>query len=133
MLESSGSIDETEGHNQPLKRTIAHAEHGFPFITFADADKVVSMVEVNLGIDLGTARRVKKVGNEQKGVTVFLGDLVETSEVDTEMKRTIFFTNKDNGGSMGGGRRMDDTIGQVLIEKLVEHFKLNRGQRIYNT
>jgi hypothetical protein len=42
------------------------------------------MSEVNLRIDPSFSRRVKEVGNERKRVSVFLGDLVETTEIDTE-------------------------------------------------
>ena len=46
----------------------------------------VSMLEINLGIDLGTAWNIQQVRDTGKGVVVFLCDLVESSEVNAKMK-----------------------------------------------
>ena len=47
-LESCRSICQAKGHDIPLKGTIPCAEHGFPFITFCNADQMVCMAEINL-------------------------------------------------------------------------------------
>ncbi|KIM55473.1 hypothetical protein SCLCIDRAFT_134567 [Scleroderma citrinum Foug A] len=60
-LESHGSIGQAEGHDIPLEETIPHVEHGFPFITFCNADQVVCMVEIDLRVDLGLARGIEEV------------------------------------------------------------------------
>jgi hypothetical protein len=62
-LESRRSIGEAKGHNQPLVRTVARAEGGFPFITIGDANKVVRMSKVDFGIDFGMARGIEEVGD----------------------------------------------------------------------
>ena len=60
-LKSRGSICQAEGHDIPLKGTIPHAERGFPFITFCNADQVVCVAEINLRVDLGLARGIEEV------------------------------------------------------------------------
>ncbi|KIM67427.1 hypothetical protein SCLCIDRAFT_107934, partial [Scleroderma citrinum Foug A] len=76
-LESCGSVCQAKGHDIPLEGTILlmfhvhctkrvwcvtpHVEHGFPFITFCNADQVVHVVEINLRVDLGLARGIEEV------------------------------------------------------------------------
>ena len=57
-VESCRSICQAKGHHIPLEGTIPHAERGFPFITFCNADQVVCMAEINLRVDLGLARGI---------------------------------------------------------------------------
>ena len=57
-VESHRSICQAKGHDIPLEGTIPHAERGFPFITFCNADQVVCMAEINLRVDLGLARGI---------------------------------------------------------------------------
>ncbi|KIM55585.1 hypothetical protein SCLCIDRAFT_134350 [Scleroderma citrinum Foug A] len=60
-LESHGSICQAKGHDIPLEGPIPCVEHGFPFITFCNADQVVHVVEINLRVDLGLARGIEEV------------------------------------------------------------------------
>ena len=39
------------GHYKPLERPVSGLEGGFPFITISNMDKVVGMLQVNLGVD----------------------------------------------------------------------------------
>ena len=57
-VESHRSICQAKGHDIPLEGTIPHAERGFPFITFCNADQVVCVAEINLRVDLGLARGI---------------------------------------------------------------------------
>ena len=52
-LETHRGIGEPLGHHQPLERPIPGPESGLPFIAIGDADKVVGMSQVDLGIDPG--------------------------------------------------------------------------------
>ena len=70
----------------PLKGTIAGSECGFPFVAFSNLDKVIGMLEIYGGVNLGFACSGQWVGDEQKQILVLLGDLVKTSEVNTEME-----------------------------------------------
>ena len=56
-------------------------EHGFPFITVRNMDEVIGMSEINGGIDMGFTHSGKEVGNERKGISVFFGYFIETSEI----------------------------------------------------
>ncbi|KIO14824.1 hypothetical protein M404DRAFT_119567, partial [Pisolithus tinctorius Marx 270] len=58
-LESHRHVSQTKWHYPPLIRTITSAESRFPFISVCDADQMVGMVEVNLGIDFSMAWRVE--------------------------------------------------------------------------
>ncbi|KIM62628.1 hypothetical protein SCLCIDRAFT_119198, partial [Scleroderma citrinum Foug A] len=75
-LESHGSICQAEGHDIPLEGTILRVEHGFPFITFGNADQVVRMAEINLRVDLGLARGIEEIRDKGKWIVVFLSQLV---------------------------------------------------------
>src|SRR5207245_2304131 len=86
-LESSRGVSEAEGHHQPLIGAIVHAEGGLPLIARGDADEVVGVVEIDLGIYFGFGRRVEEVGDERKGILIFLGDFVEAMVVYTEAER----------------------------------------------
>ena len=46
------------GHHQPLERPILGLEGGLPFVAIGDADKVIGMSQVNLGIDPALARSI---------------------------------------------------------------------------
>ena len=61
---------------------------------------MISVVEVDLGVDTSLARSIEEVRNEQKGIAVFLGNVVQSSEVDTEAERTILFANKEDWSTM---------------------------------
>ena len=54
-LETRQGIGEPLGHHQPLERPIPGPEGGLPFVAIGDADEVVGMSQVNLGIDPGLA------------------------------------------------------------------------------
>jgi hypothetical protein len=65
MLESSRSIGQSERHNEPFKRAIASAERGLPFISRANANKMISVAKVDLRVDAGLARTVQEVRNKR--------------------------------------------------------------------
>ena len=88
-LESSGGISEAKGHHQPLIGAVACAEGSLPLIARSNVDKVVGMVEINFGIYFGFGRRVEEVGDEGKGILIFLGDFVEATVVYTEAERAV--------------------------------------------
>ena len=48
----------------------------FPFITFGYAYKMISMSKIKFGIDTSGVCGVKEIGNEWKGITVFLRYIV---------------------------------------------------------
>ena len=52
-LETRQGIGEPLRHHQPLKRPVPGPESGLPFVAIGDADEVVGMSQVDLGIDPG--------------------------------------------------------------------------------
>ena len=52
-LETRRGVGEPLGHHKPLERPISSPEGGFPFVTIGNADKVVGMSQVDLGVDPG--------------------------------------------------------------------------------
>jgi len=65
------------------------------------------MPEINLGVDSCLSWCIQEVRNEWKWISVFLGNLVEASEINTESKRAVFLPNKEDRCSMGRVGWMD--------------------------
>jgi len=57
---------------------------------------VVASVEVELGVDFCTAKLVKEVGDKRDWVPILPSDLVEVSEVNTELQDAILLLSKEN-------------------------------------
>jgi len=124
VLERSRSIGKSERHNKPFIGAIVSVEGSFPFITRSDADQMVCMSEIDLGIDGRVAGTIKEVGDEWKWITIFFGDFIETTEVHTKMERSILFLDKKDWSSMGRVGWMNEPIAEMLIYESVECFKL---------
>ena len=62
-LKGSWRIGESEGHYTPFKGAIASLECGFPFVTFADWDKMVGVLEVNVGEQSCFSWTVQEIGD----------------------------------------------------------------------
>ena len=107
-LEGCRSIGETKRHDEPLKGTIASMESGLPFITFSNADKVISMSEIKGSIDTCFASSIEEVRDERKRIAVLLGDFVETSKIHTESERAILFADEEYRGTMRGAGVSDE-------------------------
>ena len=83
-LKRSGSIGESQWHDQELEGAIVRPEGCFPLMAHCNTNIVVASTEVELGVDLCAAQLVEEVGNEWNRVSILSSDLVEVSEVDTE-------------------------------------------------
>ena len=68
---------------------------------------MVHMLEINFGIDTRFPGSIKEVGNQGEWITVFDGDLVESTEINAESKTTIFLLDKEDRCSMRRTRRAD--------------------------
>ena len=73
----------------------------------------------------------KEVGNEQKGISVFFGYFIETSEIYAETEGFIFLEGKDYWSTMGGGSLVDKSSSEMVIEEVVENFELGLRERIH--
>ena len=60
-LGSCGSVSKTKRHYQPLKGPVTSLESGLPLISICNSDKMVSMLEINLGVNLHFPRSIQKV------------------------------------------------------------------------
>ena len=76
-------------------------EHSFPFVSRCNANKVVCVSKVDLGIDLSLVRCIKKVSTEWKQILILLCNFIESSIVDAKVKRTILFLDKEDGSTKG--------------------------------
>lgn len=56
MLKCRRGISKSERHYTPFERAVFGSESGLPFISGGDADEVVSVTEVDFGIDAGFRR-----------------------------------------------------------------------------
>src|SRR3979490_840139 len=107
-LKCCGGVGESKGHHAPLKGSVSGSEGSFPFVTFADSNEVVGMLEINFGEYPSLSRTVKEVSHSGEWVAILLRNLIEPSEVDPESKRAILFTSEYNQGSARRPRRVDE-------------------------
>ena len=103
----------------------------FPFITICNTDEVIGMSEINGGINMGFTRSGKEVRNEWKGISVFFGYFIETSEIYAEVEGFIFLEGEDYWSTMGGGSLADKSGSEMVIEEVVENFELRLRERIH--
>ena len=75
-LERGGGVGEAERHNQPLEGAVAGAEGGLPFVSFGNADQMIRMPEIKLGVNLSSAWGFEQVGGAGKWVSVLFRDLI---------------------------------------------------------
>ena len=88
------------------------------------------MSEINGGIDMGFTHSGKEVGNEWKGISIFFGYFIETSEIYTEVEGFIFLEGKDYWSTMGGSLA-DKSSSEMVIKEVVENFELGLRERIH--
>ena len=126
VLECSWSVGKSERHNKPFIGAIVGAEGSFPFIPWRDVDQMVCMMEVDFGIYGHATGGIQEVGDEQKGITIFFGELIEATEVHTETEGSILLLDKEDGSTMGRGGLPNEPIAEVFVYKNVECLKLCR-------
>ena len=119
-LESSGGVRETERHDAPFEGAISCAEGGFPFVSGCDADQMIRVPEINLGIDTGLPRRIEEIGYQRKRIPILPSDFVESSIIDAESERTVFFLDEKYRSSMRGTGGAYAASGEVFVKKLAK-------------
>ena len=110
MLKSGGGVGKSKGHNAPLKRTISSVEHSFPFGTFTDPDKMISMLEINFGEVMSFLWTIQEIGDLGEQVSVFLCNLIQATDIDTKAEGAILLLDKEYWSSTQRSSRMDETI-----------------------
>ena len=63
LLEGGWRIGESERHYIPFKGAIASPECGFLFVTFVDSDKMVGVLEINVGEQSCFMQAVQEIGD----------------------------------------------------------------------
>ena len=91
------------------------------------------MLEFNGGVDVGFSSSGKEIGNEWQRVAVFLGDLVQTTVINTESEAAIFFLYEEDRRSMRRGGLTDDTEAEVFVNKVAECLEFYLGQLIHRS
>ena len=94
-------------------------------------DEVIGVSEINGGIDTGFTHNGKEVRNEWKGISVFFGYFIETSEIYAEAEGFIFLEGKDYWSTMGGGSLADKSGSEMVIKEVAENFELGLRERIH--
>ena len=77
------------------------------------------MAEVEFSIQVHRMRRVKKIGNEKKWVSVFFRDLIQTVEIDAESEFTSLLLDEEYRSSMGRAGRRNETTANIIINEFV--------------
>ena len=96
----------------------------------SNAEKVISMTEIEFRIDACLGWRIKEVGDEGKRISVLPGDFVEPPVVDAETKGAVLlFDEKDRSTArrIGG---MDEAGSEVLLDVLSECVKFQLGKGV---
>ena len=94
-------------------------------------DEVIGVSEINGGIDTGFTRSGKEVRNKWKGISVFFGYFIETSEIYAEAEGFIFLKGEDYQSNMEGGSLADESSSEMVIEEVAENFKLGLREKIH--
>ena len=95
-MEHCRGVGKSERHYQPFKRAVASAERRLPFVSGCDADQIIRMSEVDLGVDPSLPRCIQKIGDKWEWIPVLPSDLVESSVIDTETERTVLLLDEEN-------------------------------------
>jgi hypothetical protein len=132
-LKGHGGIGKSEWHYQPLKQAIASAEGGLPFFTFRDVNKVIGVMKVDFGVGAGFPRGIKEVGDEGKGILVFLGDLVEPAVVHAQSETSVFFPHKEDWSSVWRVGGSDETAPNVVFNEGSEGTQFRRREGVHVT
>src|SRR5882672_9577164 len=129
-LERSGSIGESHGHNQEFERAISGAKCCLPLMASSDANIVVASPQVELSVDLGTAKLVKEVGNKRNRVPILPGELVEVPEIDTESQGPVFLFCEQDWGTCWGLGRSYEPFAKHIVEELAKETELSARERV---
>ena len=94
-LEGGWGIALPEEHDQRFIEAIGGSECGLPFISFLDADVVISPSNVHLGEIFHSFQFVDEGGDEGKWVCVFNHVFIEISIVLAGVEPSIFLLNEE--------------------------------------
>jgi hypothetical protein len=77
----------------------------------------MGVMKVNFGVGAGFPQGVEEVGDEGKGISVFLGDLVEPAVVHTQSETSVFFPYKEDWSSVRRVGGSDETAPNIVFNE----------------
>jgi hypothetical protein len=75
------------------------------------------MMKVDFGVGAGFPRGIEEVGDEGKGISVFLGDLVEPAVVHAQLETSVFFPHEEDRSSVRRIGGSDETAPNVVFNE----------------
>jgi hypothetical protein len=75
------------------------------------------MTKVNFGVGASFPQGVEEVGDEGKGISVFLGDLVEPAVVHAQSETSVLFPHKEDRSSMRRVGGSDETAPNIVFNE----------------
>src|SRR5216684_6474648 len=119
-LEGGWRVGESEEHDCWLEESLRGEECRFPFISFLNADIVISPLYVEFSEEGATSEAVNRLGNEWGNVMVFLGPAVDGAVVLNQTEFTIFLFDEEEVHGIGTPGFVDGAPLQVFGYELVD-------------
>jgi hypothetical protein len=91
------------------------------------------VTKVDFGVGAGFPRGVEEVGDEGKGISVFLGDLVEPAVVHAQSETSVFFPHEEDRSSVRRIGGSDETAPNVVFNEGSEGTQLRRREGVHAT
>jgi hypothetical protein len=78
------------------------------------------MMKVDFGVGAGFLQGIEEIGDEGKGILVFLGDLVEPTVVHAQSETSIFFPHEEDWSSVWRVGGSDETAPNIVFNEGLE-------------
>jgi hypothetical protein len=94
---------------------------------------VIGVTKVNFGVGAGFPWGVEEVRDEGKGISVFLGHLVEPAVVHAQSETSVFFSHKEDWSSMRRVGGSDETTPNVVFNEGSEGAQFQQREGVHAT
>ena len=91
---------------------------------------MIHVPEIYLGVDLGLAGGVQKVGDQGEWAAILFGNFIEASKVNAEPERTVLLFYEKDLSSMGGSSGADKSGAEIFIYEGPESRELDQRQQV---
>ena len=106
-LECCWGVTKAKEHDGGFEESFVGDEGSLPLVTVLDVNIVVAPMNIKLGKVASVFQLVHEVRNKGKGVCISGGMFVEVAIILARAKLAIFLLDKEEGGCLGGVRRVD--------------------------
>src|SRR5882757_1028029 len=96
VLEGSGRVAETEGHDAGFEKSAGGDEGCFPLVSFLHADVIISSTNVQSGKIDATSPLVDEIFREREGIDVLDGYIVEFTIVDNHASFAVLLGDEED-------------------------------------